>query len=218
MFVMSGMLPMKFEIRFGTPEDIGAIVGFILEAGGGLFEQILEDVVPGVPLPDLIALAVTEDTSPFSFRNCLIAESQSACTGLALCYPAAQYGLPAMADGVVPEARLEPVRAILNSRIDNSYYLNTLAVAPEAAGQGLARLLLEMSGELGKLAGFATLSLHTWSDNEAALRLYQSIGFEVVELIAVGSTASRLRYRGPMALMAMPIDALLAARIAASPA
>jgi ribosomal protein S18 acetylase RimI-like enzyme len=206
---------MNFEIRFGTPDDTREIVDFILDAGGGIFEQILDGVVPLIPLRDLIALAVAEDDSPFNFRNCLMAEADGSSVGMALCYPSSQYGLPAMAQGVVPDHRLEPVRAILNSRLDRSFYLNTLVVSREASGQGLARLLLEMAAELGRLAGFDTISLHAWTDNETAFRLYENVGFRTLELIEAGPS-KYLRYRGPMALMAMSIPELLAARSAAS--
>ncbi len=206
---------MDFDFRFATPADTNVIVGFLLDAGGGLFEQLIEDVVPAIPLRDLVAVIVADDQSPFNFRNCLMAERTGRCVGMALCYPAAQFGLPPIALGAIPEERLEPVREIMQARVEGSYYLNTLAVAREAAGHGLGQLLLKTAAELGRGEGFETISLQAWTDNETAFRLYERLGFTVDRLIEAGPS-TYLRYQGPMALMSAPIDTLLAARSVAA--
>jgi ribosomal protein S18 acetylase RimI-like enzyme len=197
-----------FDIRFGTPDDTGVIADFILAAGGGIFEQLLDEIVPSVSVRDLVALAVSEEDSPLNFRNCLLAQVDGRCLGMAMCYPAAQYGLPAIARGIVTDDRIEPIREIINSRIDGSFYLGTLAVSPEVSDQGLGKLLTEMVAELGRTAGFTTISLHAWTDNAPGFRLYESLGFKIRELLYT-SPSSYLRHHGPIALMSAPIESIL---------
>jgi len=202
---------MDIALRFATPADTKDIVGFLLDAGGGLFEHLIDGVVPNVPMRDMVAVLVTDEHSPFGFRNCLIAQQQDAPIGMALSYPAAEFGLPQVALGAIPQERLDPVREIMSARIEGSYYLNTLAVSRAAGGQGVGQLLLETTAELGQAQGFTTLSLQAWTDNGPALRLYERLGFTTEKLIEAGPS-SHLRYRGPMALMSVPIARLLDGR------
>ncbi|MBI5631535.1 MAG: ribosomal protein S18-alanine N-acetyltransferase [Elusimicrobia bacterium] len=58
--------------------------------------------------------------------------------------------------------------------------VTTLAVAPEAAGQGLGRLLLGHLIELCRGRGLKKISLEASAKNERALRLYRGFGFRVV--------------------------------------
>ena len=195
---------MLIDIRYGTADDTAAIAEFILDAGGGIFEQLFEGVLPRVTARDLLGMAISDDDSPLSYRNAVLAEADGRCCGMVMCYPAAEYGLPSVARAIVPRRRFEPVRQILESRVDNSFYVNTLAVDREAQGQGLARLLLETASELAEAEGFAQLSLHAWTDNARAMRLYEALGFETLQLIPV-EPVKFLRYRGPMALMRAPL-------------
>ena len=197
-------MTMLIDIRFGTADDTAAIADFILDAGGGIFEQLFEGVLPRVSARDLLGMAITDDASPLSYRNAVLAESEGRCCGMVMCYPAAEYGLPSVARAIVPRRRFAPVREILESRVDDSYYINTLAVDRAAQGQGLARLLLETASELADAEGFSLLSLHAWTDNDRAVRLYENLGFDTVRQIAV-EPAPHLRYHGPMALMRAPL-------------
>ncbi len=195
---------MLIDIRFGTADDTADIAAFILDAGGGIFEQLFEGVLPKVTARDLLGMAITDEGSPLCYRNAVLAEADGKCCGMVMCYPAAEYGLPSVARAIVPRQRFEPVRQILESRVDDSLYVNTLAVSREAQGKGLARLLLETASEMADAEGFVRLSLHAWTDNEPALRLYQTLGFETVKLIPV-EPVQYLRFHGPMALMRAPL-------------
>jgi ribosomal protein S18 acetylase RimI-like enzyme len=57
------------------------------------------------------------------------------------------------------------------------YVLNDLFVAPEARRQGVARLLLREAETYARAVGAIRLTLSTAHTNEAAQRLYESLGW-----------------------------------------
>lgn len=56
-------------------------------------------------------------------------------------------------------------------------YVTTLDVHPAARGKGIARVLMEDLQVAAKGSGAATMSLHVYAENPAAIRLYQRLGY-----------------------------------------
>lgn len=195
---------MDISIHFGETDDIPTIADFVIAAGDGLFEFLLDGIVPMVRARDLIRMAVGDSESVLSFSNALLAERNGVPVGMVLSYPADQYGIPPVVETVVPGKRLAHIRDILDSRIEGTWYVNSLAVVEEARGLGVARLLLSTVADLAGEAGFDALSLHAWDDNPPAIALYRSVGFETVRAIEVAPT-ERLRHSGTMLLMRAPL-------------
>lgn len=195
---------MEFEFRFGTGADAPLIADLVIEAGDGLFESMLDGIVPGVGAREFVRMAVNADESPLSFANAILAEANGEVAGLALGYPADEYGLHPLLKSLVPNRRLDPLRNLFASKVDNSWYLNTLVVQEKARGQGLGRLLVRACAEVAGEAAFQSISLHAWKNNTAALSMYSALGFAPVEDVAVS-----LRTRGErdcgMVLMKAPL-------------
>ncbi len=196
---------MTLDIRFGTSADTAAIADFILMAGSGIFEQLFEGLLPGMTARDVLRVAVADDGSPLNYSNAILVEEGDDVLGCALCYPAEDYGLPLVVRSIIPGKRLKPLSDLFNSRLDGTFYLNTLVVSEEARGRGIARLLLETVAGVAEESGADTLSLHAWIDNAPAMQLYQSFGFEQVAEISVLPTKF-LHHAGPMALMCAPLS------------
>ncbi|MHA6289497.1 GNAT family N-acetyltransferase [Maricaulis sp. CAU 1757] len=93
---------------------------------------------------------------------------------------------------VVGWAALSPVssRCVYGGVAEVSVY-----VAPEAAGQGVGRLLLEALVGASEAAGLWTLTAGVFAENEASLRLHARCGFE---RLGVRRGLGRMNY-GPMA-------------------
>lgn len=176
---------MDISIRFGQVEDVDAVTDFIIQAGAGLFEFMLNGLVPGVNARNLMRMAVVDVDSPLCYSNAVFAISEGQPVGMILSYPSEEFGLPPVVKTIVPRKRFEHVRGILESRVENSWYINTLSVTPLAQGRGIARLLLECLSEVAIERGFGSMSLHVWADNQGACNLYEKEGFTVVKDIAV---------------------------------
>lgn len=179
---------MEFDVRFGEADDIDIITRFILEAGSGLFDYLLDGVVPGSTTEDLIKFAVADPDNVLNFNNALLAFAGSEPAGMILSYPSADYGIPAAVDAMVPAERLDRVREIFTNVVPDSWYINSLTVAEVARGQGLARLLIDLSADLAVEKGLNSLCLHAWADNKRALKVYRNCGFELVKTIPVEPT------------------------------
>jgi len=76
--------------------------------------------------------------------------------------------------------RLQAVRGLFPLVTADQYYLSKLGIATYARGRGLGRALAEEYLERGRAARFTRFRLDVWSENQAALRLYATLGFRVV--------------------------------------
>lgn len=197
--------------RLGTPADTRVIAELMLRAGGGLFEQLLEDIMPGVGAEPLLALAlaINQADSAFGCDNAVFAEVDGACRGMALCFPAAHYRLPDAVSAFVPAHRLTRIDALIGSCPPESFYIHSLAVIPGAERQGVGLALLAAAAELAAAQALDTVSLHVWDGNAAAAALYRKLGFAVQGTIEL-SPAFAMQWRGPVRLMTADVPALLA--------
>lgn len=66
-----------------------------------------------------------------------------------------------------------------SERRGRDLYVEGLATATEARRQGVGRALLRAAIDFAREARAATLSLHVWTGNQAAIGLYRSEGFDV---------------------------------------
>lgn len=192
---------MTATVRFGRAEDVPLVCDHIFKAGGGLFEFLLGDVVPGVDPKRFLRFAVADEDSVVGFSNAVLAELDGEVVGVAVSYAADDYGIPPILETIVPKRRMEQVRELLTSRIEGSWYLNTLAVSDRAQGRGVGRALLEFCAGMGQALAYRCMTLHVWADNPAALRLYENAGFKVVRKIPV-QRGQILDHRGGMLLLA----------------
>ena len=99
---------MTFHVRFATADDALLIAEFIQMAGAGVFEQLLDGVLPTIKAAEILPLAVTEQTSPLYFDNAVLAWEGERTLGCMVGYPAAEYGLPPVIRTSLRTAALPP--------------------------------------------------------------------------------------------------------------
>ncbi len=91
-----------------------------------------------------------------------------------------------LSSGLVPGFVWEEAGAIvgnvtlLTTRIRGRYLVANVAVHPNFRRQGIARLLMESALQSTRKLGARELLLQVKHDNEAAIHLYQGLGFEVL--------------------------------------
>ena len=196
------------DVRLAEPSDIPAIASFMLTAGAGLYEHLLTGLIDGLDAADLLSLAIAEDGSPYFYGNALIAWEESARLGLTLGFPAEELGLPQAALDLIPPDRLQAVQPLFDTAKPGSFYLNSVAVSPSAERRGVARLLLETTARLAQAGGLSWVSLHVWTDNAPAMRLYRTLGFEAFRLIEL-APSPHFTHSGPVEALAVDTDRML---------
>lgn len=65
----------------------------------------------------------------------------------------------------------------------DEYYISNLGVHPSAQGQGIGSALLAFAEKLAGESGLSKISLIVGSYNQSALRLYQRVGYCIVETV-----------------------------------
>lgn len=194
---------MNFQFRFGQQSDTPEIVRLVREVGGGVFETLFDQLVPGIQTADFLEMAIRSPESPLHFSNAILAHDERQVIGMALAYSAAQFEVHPALKSIVPAERLAPLESLFSKRIEDSWYLNTLFVDEQARQQGLGRFLVELCGDVAAENGFSSLSLHVWADNAPARRLYSHLGFKVHSQIPL-ELPNRPPREGGMLLMQAP--------------
>ena len=80
------------HLRPAHPDDAELLGEMLVEAGGGMFEVLLDGVVPGVTPAQMMAEAVREPESGFSYRRTTVVEADGVPVGSLTAFPADQFG------------------------------------------------------------------------------------------------------------------------------
>lgn len=178
--------------------------GFILDAGGGLFEFMFEGLVPDASPADVLIQLVAEEDGLFSYRRCLFAEVEGTRVGLLNSYPADLFREHTF-DALATDRSLH-LAAFPKTQDWGSYYIGAIAVTPTARRQGIGRQIMLWALAQARRQGFSRVSLHVWADNAPARALYQDLGFDFLANLDI-AWHPLLPHRGGMLLLSRPADA-----------
>lgn len=183
----------QITYRPALREESRAIADLICQAGGGLYEFLLDDLIPLLTARDIVAWGVGMEASPLSYENCWVAAAASRVVGMINIFPAdlinKENHYPGGSD------RFELIRPMLELQAWGSMLLNAVAVIDGYRGRGIGEQLISWAETYTLKSGLTRLSLHVWADNNEAIRLYKSVGF--VELgVAEVAPHPRLLHRG----------------------
>ncbi len=172
-------MPAEGEIvyRGARPGDAQAVAALMVEAGGGLFEFLLEGVLPEMTPADVLALAVAGGEDPSSHRNVLVAEAEGRVVAMINAYPVDL--LKAEPRDLVPEDRLAHITALDDIANWGSFFISSMAVTTGHRRRGIASYLLTRVFAAAERRGFDRVSLQVWANNAAARRLYENEGFVI---------------------------------------
>jgi ribosomal protein S18 acetylase RimI-like enzyme len=192
----------KIEVayRVALATDSRDIARFISIAGGGLYEFLFDDLFPVLTAVDVLTVGVWRDDGPISFRNCFVAVDNATgeVVGAANAFPIND--IKDQRYSLVPAARQDHIRAVLQLQDWGSFFLNALAVSEKCRGLGVGTQLLNWAHGRAAAGGFDRLSLHVWQDNVDAVKFYKARGF--IELgIAPVVSHPRLAHTGGSILM-----------------
>ncbi|MGQ9368606.1 N-acetyltransferase family protein [Azospirillum sp. ST 5-10] len=171
------------RIRPAEPHDAPAIAPLVLAAGGGVYEFLLDGLVPGMDAGAMLVPGIAGRAGSFSHRHMAVAEAAGRVVGVAHAHPTDW-----MRDAdrsFIPTDRLAHLEPFDNTQDWGSHFLSALAVEPGWRRHGLARRLLAWSYHRAAEGGYDRLTLHVWADNAAARSLYAGEGFTEVAVAAI---------------------------------
>ena len=170
-------------LRPADPDDSPAIAPLLVEAGGGIYQYLLEGVVPGMGVAEMLVPGLAAREGSFSHRHCGVAVEGDRVVGVAHAYPADW--MKSVDRSFLAPDRLEHLRPFDAAQDWGSYFLSALAVAPVWRRRGVAGRLLDWVEDRARTGGFDRITLHVWADNAAARRLYARHGYIDVEVAAI---------------------------------
>ncbi len=169
---------MEIIYRDAKIEDVSSIAGLVDLAAGGFIDLLYQDVIPGKRPVEIIEDKLASAEPPLTWKNAIVAEIRGQVAGLSLSYPSEQYRITPEMERLIPKDRLELVRENYTVRVENSWFLDYLAVLPKYHGNGIGGTLIEKTKKRAIAKGYDILSLSAFSDNSKALELYFRHGFE----------------------------------------
>ena len=153
------------------------------EASGGLFTTML-----GPRAHTILATAAAQREHAYSFEHAVIAEVNGTRRGFCQRFP---YGTPSGTSQLMKAAGIRSLRAgaiavlgwpvfsALDKHSPGEWYLQAIAVQPEARGSGVGRALFGDAFERAAGAGCETLALDVDVTNVRAQALYARLGLRV---------------------------------------
>ena len=190
---------MRFSVRPAQVADIPHLAHAFLEASGGLAEAVYEGSIPGRSTDLIIEHLFSRPNATTAFTNCSIAENEDRVLGSIHAFPMdAMVDSPA--DPLVNDDLLYLFEPFEHMHAEGTYYIMAVAVYAEFRGSGIGTRLMAEAEAAAKANGFKETSLNVFSENQGAVRLYKSLGYEErARQPVVGH--DKIRYGGDYLLM-----------------
>ena len=167
-------------IRNADKSDCAELARLINLAGEGLPYYFWQQTAgPGEDPWEVGQARAARDTGSFSYRNSVIAEVHGKIAGALIGYAVADEPEPVDTANTppmfVPLSELEHLAA-------GTWYINTVAVFPEARGLGVGSKLMRWAERKAAELGLPGVSLIVSDANEGACKLYEHLGYEEVAI------------------------------------
>ncbi len=165
-------------IRDARTGDCAELAQLIDLAGEGLPFYLWSRMAgPGEDPWEIGRQRAARDTGGFSYRNSFVAEIDGKVIGGLVGYPVADEPEPVDIENTPP--MFVPLRELENLA-PGTWYVNSVAVFPEARGLGVGSQLMKRAAQTAKDLGLRGLSLIVSDANRGARRLYERLGYEEI--------------------------------------
>jgi ribosomal protein S18 acetylase RimI-like enzyme len=165
-------------IRDATRKDCLELARLIDIAGEGLpFYLWQQMAAPGEDPWKIGQQRAARDSGGFSYRNSAVAEVDGMIVGALVGYPVADEPEAVDPDSTPP--MFVPLRELENLAA-GTWYLNSVAVFPEARGMGVGSELMHCAEQKAAELGLRGLSLIVAGANQGARKLYERLGYREV--------------------------------------
>lgn len=189
------------RIRAATPQDAGILAKLIDIAGEGIPNWLWTQMASeGQTALDVGEERARRETGGFSWRNALVGEHGGEIAAMMLGYPIEE---PSATDRAEAAGLPEPVRPFveLEHLSAGTFYVNALAALPGRRGLGLGAALMQAAEDKAAATGINRMSIQVFEQNTHAAKLYDRLGYRVVETRPVLSHPCQPYYDGRILLM-----------------
>lgn len=189
----------KISIRSAKSEDASFLAQVILMAGRAHVKRGIWEVILGGTEEECLAflqrIAVTKTPHLFHYSCYLLAEVGRSPAGGLGGYDPRYFGYHALRKAILEvvqksgQSRIDPeaekrsarIAGCIPDAIEGAWVIDSVATFPEFRGQGIAGILLEEILEKGRKLGFHRAQINMYIGNTPAQRVYEKLGFRVVE-------------------------------------
>jgi ribosomal protein S18 acetylase RimI-like enzyme len=171
--------------RYATSEDSAAVASYICLAGDGLYEFLLDDLIPGFTSTEILKWTVGVLACPLSYKNCFVAvdSDNDQIAGVINLFPADE--LREQGHELINTQRWRFLEPVFSLQDWGSLFINSLAVGRQWRQSGIGGRLLDHAFERAKSDGCDRVSLHVWADNLNAISFYEKRGFTILDTVAL---------------------------------
>jgi ribosomal protein S18 acetylase RimI-like enzyme len=167
------------QIRKANRSDVHDIAKLALIAGEGIPAWFWkQSAAEAQNVEDAGAARLLSETDNFSYRNVHVAVIDGKVAGmiLAYCLPDEDYAedLDELPEFIRPMVELEQC-------VPGSFYINMIATFPQYRNMSIGTKLMGIVDRLANDAACSISSIEVFEQNTGALRLYQRLGYEIVE-------------------------------------
>lgn len=170
---------MAIHYRTGRRDDSKKLAELIDIASDGVVEYLFHDLFQGLSPLEVVAQNLAQDNYPYTFNNAIVAVDGNAVVGMILSYPSSFHEMTDEMKSFFPPERLAHLDHFFSSRIENSWYIDSLCVNKSHRRQGIGEKLIYLSKEKAAKSGYPSLSLIVFADNKPAMSLYKKTGFKM---------------------------------------
>lgn len=176
---------MDILYRIGKPEDSLKIAEGIERASGGIVEFLFHGLLGAHTATEVMASSLQEKQGSDSYENAIVAEYQGNIIGVVYSYPAKFHGITENTRSFFPSDRLAFLGEFYNSRVENSWFLDSIFVDEQFRSEGIGSKLIELTKQKAREQGYKQLSLMVMADNTVARRTYEKNSFRIVKHIDI---------------------------------
>ena len=168
------MVKLDINIREAAVDDASLVGEVVLMALG------YDNTHPMAPI---FAELAARELSQYSYRNALVAEVDGVAVGAIIGYDGARLDELRKPLYELMVERFGSVRQVEDETSAGEFYLDSLAVLPQFRGKGVGGALLVAARDRAFVAGYERVGLIVDFANPRAEALYNSLGFERVNVI-----------------------------------
>jgi len=164
------------HFRPAARDDARTIAELYSIASDGVSDYIWSQLAePGEELLDVGAKRYARENTAFSYQNCEMAEFDGTVAGMLLGYrvPPADPNDEPVSDPIL--------KGLSELEIPDSYYIAGIAMWPDRRSAGIGSALMARAHERARTDGMTQASLIAFERNDAAVRLYERLGYGIVD-------------------------------------